>query len=248
MNNISQKSMSKPLLVIKTGSTFSSIRDRHGDFEDWFVQRIEPFGLSCRIVAPCAGEELPDWSDVAGALVTGSPAMVSDREPWSERTAGWLKEAVNAGLPVLGVCYGHQLLAHALGGKVDYHPQGREIGTWQVALHPEAQDDHLFRDFPEAFQAHLTHAQSVLQLPEGAQLLASTSYEPCQAFRVGNQAWGLQFHPEFSAEVMREYVETFAPKLREEGKNPEELLAAIGETPVATRLLERFAAIVMGQK
>lgn len=247
MSNAGQEAIFKPLLIIKAGSTFASIRKNHGDFEDWFVQRIEPLGLKCRIVEPPAGEELPDWSEVSGALVTGSPAMVTDREAWSEGTATWLKEAVGRGIPILGVCYGHQLLAHALGGKVDYHPQGREIGTWPVELGPYTRSDQLFQDFPGQFMAHLTHAQSVVELPEGAQLLAATAFEPCQAFRVGDWAWGVQFHPEFNAQIMREYVEAFAPKLREEGKSPEQLLAAVEETPQAHALLERFAAIVMGK-
>ena len=245
MSSPREESISKPLLIIKAGSTFAGIRQAHGDFEDWFVQRIQPLGLTCLVIEPPAGGVLPDQSEVAGVLVTGSPAMVSDREDWSELTAAWLKAAVEGGLPVLGVCYGHQLLAHALGGKVDYHPQGREIGTWPVTLHEEAADDRLFQAMPREFKVHLTHAQSVVELPNGAQLLASTEFEACQAFRVGNQAWGVQFHPEFNGEIMREYITTFAPQLREEGKNPEELLAAVDETPLAQNLLERFAALAM---
>src|SRR5690606_4895545 len=176
-----------------------------------------------------------------------SPAMVSDREAWSELTAAWLKEAVDAELPVLGVCYGHQLLAHGLGGKVDYHPQGREIGTWRLTLQEAAASDALFQACPKEFKVHLTHAQSVVELPPGAQLLASTEFEPCQAFRIGRQAWGVQFHPEFNEQSMREYVTTFGPRLREEGKNPEPCLAAVADPPEAGRLLERFASVVLEQ-
>lgn len=248
MQSLRQVPISKPLLIIKAGSTFAGIQQAHGDFEDWFIQRIQPLGLLCRVVEPPAGEALPDLSEVAGVLVTGSPAMVSDREAWSELTAAWLKEAVDAELPVLGVCYGHQLLAHGLGGKVDYHPQGREIGTWRLTLQEAAASDALFQACPKEFKVHLTHAQSVVELPPGAQLLASTEFEPCQAFRIGRQAWGVQFHPEFNEQIMREYVTTFGPRLREEGKNPEQLLAAVADTPQAGRLLERFATLVLEQQ
>ena len=80
------------------------------------------------------GEALPDPRSVRAVVVTGSAAMVTSREPWSERTAAWLCETVEVKTPVLGICYGHQLLAHALGGRVEDNPQGRHIGTVDVTL------------------------------------------------------------------------------------------------------------------
>ncbi len=104
-----------------------------------------------------------------------------DRVPWSEVLAAWVAEAVPMGIPVLGVCYGHQLLAHALGGEVDYHPAGPEVGTVPVRLTPAARTDPLFARLPETFYAHATHAQSVLRLPAAAVHLAGNDYEPHHA-------------------------------------------------------------------
>ena len=91
--------------------------------------------------------------------------MVTDREPWSEDTAAWLREAAAAGLPMFGVCYGHQLLAHALGGKVGYNPTGSELGTQTVELLPPAAGDQLLDGLPASFPAQMLHAQTVLQPP-----------------------------------------------------------------------------------
>lgn len=134
------------------------------------------------------GEPLPPQRGVSGIVIAGSHAMVTDRAPWSEALADWLAEAVPVGMPVLGVCYGHQLLAHALGGEVDYHPAGPEVGTVPVRLTPATRSDPLFSELPELFHAHATHAQSVLRLPASAVHLAGNDYEPNHAFCVGERA------------------------------------------------------------
>lgn len=242
------------LAILKTGSTYPAIQQRFGDFEQWFTAGLGAADgagleeLEIRTVRVAEGEDpgLPEQWD--GIIITGSPAMVSDKAPWSEATAQWLAMAVEAGIPVLGVCYGHQLLAHALGGKVGYHPGGRESGTFSVQLNQNAAGDPLLGTLPDCFPAQLTHLQSVLELPPTATLLASSDHEPHQAFRVGRQAWGVQFHPEFSAEVMRAYLDVQSPSLRTEGLDPAALVDAVTDTPAAASLLQTFLTrIVQGR-
>jgi len=234
------------VVILKTGTTYPSLRDTFGDFDSWFVARLAS-ELNVNVVDVTV-DELPgvphNWD---GIVVTGSPAMVSDRALWSERTGHWLADAVKAQIPVLGVCYGHQLLAHALGGEVGFHPGGRETGTHPVELLDAALDDPLFQGLPRRFPAQLTHRQSVLRLPEGATLLARNDFEAHQAFRVGPCAWGVQFHPEFSDEVMRAYLEVQAPDLRKEGLDADALLAGVSSAPEASSLLERFSRVVMNR-
>jgi GMP synthase (glutamine-hydrolysing) len=170
--------------------------------------------------------------------------MVSAREPWSERSAGWLREAVAAGTPVLGICYGHQLLAHALGGRVGPNPRGREIGTIELRLDPAARSDPLLGALPARCRAQATHVESVLELPPGARALASSPGDPVQAFAAGPAAWGVQFHPEFDAEVMRAYLEERRELLAGEGIDAAGLLRRVEETPQAAGLLGRFAALL----
>src|SRR3546814_17012152 len=98
--------------------------------------------------------------------------MVTERRDGSEATAAWLREAAHAGVPVFGICYGHQLLAHALGGEVGDNPNGRKMGTVAVELLPAAADDPLFAGLPDRFLAQATHQQRVLRAPAGAPVLA----------------------------------------------------------------------------
>ena len=170
------------VIVVKTGETYPQIRERSGDFESWFVRGLSS-ALELSVVNVVAGESPGEPTDWDGIVIPGSPAMVSRRDPWSERTAQWLATAVAAKVPVLGVCYGHQLLAHAFSGTVDYHPEGRESGTHTVTLTESAASDALFGTMPSQFSAQLTHKQSVLSLPPQALLLGASDFEPDHAFR-----------------------------------------------------------------
>ena len=233
----------KPLLIVKTGQTLPALRESGEDFEDWIMRGMALDRGRVLIVNAYADETLPELDAIAGMIVTGSPSMVTDREPWSERCAAYLAQAVAFSVPVLGICYGHQLLAHACGGAVDYHPRGREMGTVAIDNTAAAQQDSLFCAMPERFLGHTTHSQSVLRLPQGAVLLASSAHDTHQAFRIGDNAWGVQFHPEFDAQIMRAYVGERREALIEEGYSIDTLIEGVFETPEATHLLREFALL-----
>lgn len=228
-----------PFLIVETGQPVDALR-RHGGFPHWI--RVAA-GLAAHEVVGVnveRGEALPSTDGLAGAIVTGSAAYVTDRAEWSERTAGWIREAVHEGLPLLGICYGHQLLAHALGGEVDYNPAGRESGTVFIDLHPPASEDPLFAAMPPRFPAHATHLQTVLRPPEGATVLARSEQDHCHAFRWGERAWGVQFHPEFATRHMRGYVDARADCLRSQGRCPRTIAREVSAAPQARRVLRRF--------
>lgn len=231
----------KKLFVIKLGDTFPNTAVSLGDFEHWIEREA---GVVTEVVDPRAGAALPPPAEVAGAIVTGSHAMVTEKLEWSERTALWLAELTARQVPVLGICYGHQLLAYAHGGEVDDHPGGMEIGTVEVRLTPAATDDPLLGGLPESFAVHSVHSQSVRRLPVGAVALAESAFEPNHAFRMGPCAWGVQFHPEFNKESSRAYIRQLAPKLREKQRDPELLEQQLADTPAAASVLARFAQLV----
>lgn len=213
---------------------------RHGGFPHWIRVAGGLRADEAVVVDVEAGAALPSREGFAGTIITGSGAMVTDRAEWSERSAAWLHDAAHAGMPLLGICYGHQLLAHALGGEVGNHPQGREMGTVEVELHAPAGDDALFGVLPNQFHAQATHQQTVLRAPEGATVLARSVHDACQAFRWGDRAWGVQFHPEFSATHMRGYVQARHVALQREGLCPKTIAGDVRATPQARRVLSRF--------
>ena len=169
--------------------------------------------------------------------------MVTDREPWSERAAAWLRLAMADNVPVLGVCYGHQLLAHALGGAVGWHPAGKEFGTHTITLAPEAASHPLLAGLPQTFPANLSHSQSVLTPPPGARVLAASSHEPYQILAYSERTLTLQFHPEFTGPIMQAYVDYAATQPK--GHRPVNLGEPVQDTPQARQVLQNFIDAVV---
>lgn len=237
--------MSNKILIIKTGNTIPSLLDEDQDFEDWFIRGS---GLESNRFICCAvdkGEALPAIDAVAAAIITGSPAYVTDLAPWNEIAAEYLRILHVQQKPILGVCYGHQLLAWAFGGEVGFHPGGREIGTVNIKLTEEAAVDALFAEIPKQFNVQASHQQSVLSLPEGAVLLAGNGFDAHHAFRLGSSTWGVQFHPEFSASVMSAYIRERSDDIAREGHDVAALLAKVDATPASAGLLQQFAELLI---
>lgn len=231
------------LVVLKTGTKPAALAAYRGDYEDWILDGMGWARDAATVVAVHQGETPPAPAHVAGAVITGAAAMVTDGDSWIETTATWLRAAVDAKRPVLGICYGHQLLAHALGGTAGWNPNGVEVGVVEIDLLDAAAGDPLLGGLSATFPACVSHRQSAMRLPAGATLLARSALEPHHAFRFGS-AWGVQFHPEFEAAVMPAYIAGFREVLIEQSRSPDDLLAALRPTPESAELLKRFAAIV----
>lgn len=235
----------KPVLIIKTGSTYPEISRERGDFEDWIIAGMGLDRKQFLMVDVSLGESLPVYDEISGIAITGSHAMVTDHADWNERTAAWLASVVERNIPTLGICYGHQLLAYALGGQVANNTNGLELGTVEVHLTEIAQKDRLFFFLPVKVHLQATHTQSVVKLPPAAKLLAATSLDPNHAFVIRGCAWGVQFHPEFDADIVRRYIQGERDYLQIKGLPPEELMKSCFETPFGKRFLERFATLVI---
>lgn len=235
----------KSLIIFKVGDTFPDLAADIGDFEQWIKAGLGQTSLPVTVIDPRKNDPLPELNNVAGAIITGSHSMVTDQEKWSENLGAWLRHAVADQVPVLGICYGHQLLAHALGGEVSNHPVGLEIGTVSITLNEQAKDDVLLGGGPGTFPAQVVHRQSVRTLPPGATLLGGNEFEPHQAYRVGTCAWGVQFHPEFSPQAMSSYVNHMSKQGRVAGQSAESVLEKIRATEHASGVLKRFGALIV---
>ena len=142
---------------------------------------------------------LPDTYDFDALVVSGSRSSVYDDEAWIDATRTWVRGAIDRGLPALGICWGHQLLADALGGTVEPMDE-YELGYRTV----EHAGDDIFEGVPESFTVFTTHSDAVTELPEGADRIAENDYG-IHGFRHG-RVWGLQSHPEYDPETAESVV------------------------------------------
>ena len=236
--------MIKPILIMKTGSSLPGLVTRRGDFEDWIINGSGQPRERFVVINVENGEALPDPAGISAVIITGSHAMVTDHEPWSETAARWLGAAVRCNLPILGICYGHQLLAYALGGEVAYNPNGREYGSTEIRFSHKARADRLFKVIEPHPTGFVSHAQTVSRLPEHAVHLAFSAKDDNQAFCFNHNVWGLQFHPEFDADITRAYIENSREVIKKEGGDPDALLANCQDTPLGSQVLHRFIEIV----
>ncbi|WP_246827091.1 MULTISPECIES: glutamine amidotransferase [Rhizobium] len=229
-----------PIVVVQAGRPPAALRDLHGEQPDWFKAALCERDSPIMVVRAHANEPLPEPGSFACAIITGSWSMVTDREDWSERLAEWTRMIVSSGSRLLGVCYGHQLIAHALGGEVDYHPNGREIGPKQIKLTDSGLQSPWLRYSPPSFSAFLTHEQSVLQLPEGATVLGRSQHDPHQIVSYGHNILTVQFHPEFTTDIMRACIEHRRDKLVADGEEVDSLLDSIESLPIPKTLINAF--------
>jgi GMP synthase (glutamine-hydrolysing) len=239
----------KPIAILIAGDPVPLAKERRGGFEAMIRRRVGDFS-TLRVgewidVDIRTAVELPKPEAVSGVIVTGSASSVTDREPWTLRGEELLRQLVAAQVPVLGICYGHQMLGQALGGLVEKNPRGREIGTVQVE---QVESDPILGALSlgegRRYPIHATHVDSVTMLPPGARVLATTKLDPNAAVRFGEHTWGVQFHPEFDPEVMRAYIETRRDRLHEENLDPDRLLNEVRETPTGPEILQRFIRYV----
>jgi GMP synthase (glutamine-hydrolysing) len=239
----------KNVLLLKAGEAAASVRLSVGDYDRWFLQTIGLSGYRFDIVPAYQAVKLPE--DVSGydaVMMTGSSASVTRLEPWMERAAAFMVNAAEKDIPVLGVCFGHQLLAHAYGGRVVRNPLGREVGTVEVELTAAGQADPLFRGMPRRIAVQATHEDLVPEPPEGTVVLAGNANTAIQALAFRPCSRGVQFHPEIQPDAMRVLIQARAERLEEDavarGQPPGErvprLLAGIGPTPYGRQILVNF--------
>jgi GMP synthase (glutamine-hydrolysing) len=157
-------------------------------------------GCAVEVTRPYAGQPLPDAGDADGLVVLGGQMGAYDDElaPWLPAVRALLADAVDTGTPTLGVCLGAQLLAVACGGRVERGQRGTEGGVVDVRWRTEAARDPLLAGLPDPFPGPSMHDDAIVDLPPDAAWLGETDLYRHQVFRVGEAAWGVQFHPEVS--------------------------------------------------
>lgn len=144
-----------------------------------------------------------------GLLIGGSPASVNDENHWIERLSGLIRRAFAAGVPMMGVCFGHQAIAQALGGKVGPNPGPFILGTTETTF--TAQVPWMPED-ADSITLASAHGEQVTTLPPEAEVLGESPGCPIAAYRIGSLVFATQHHPEMTPDFLAALVEEFAPE------------------------------------
>ncbi len=237
----------KKILIAKTGSTYPEVRAEHGDLQNWIINSIKTDPADFEIIEVFKTTRLPELKNYSGIIITGSHSDVTDPEPWIQNLSEWIQVAKKYTLPVLGICFGHQLLAQAFGGKVDFHPKGQELGYINVRLNKEGGKDRLLGILPSDFFAYANHAQTIKTLPRNALTLAYNDFDKTHAFSLNDHIWGVQFHPEYTGEIMKAQIRAQRKTLLKNGKNPEFIISQVKDTSYGSMLLQEYYKICSDQ-
>ena len=236
--------MPRPLAIWTTGAPVPTAERARGSFFDMIVRHTEGVVAdghqaidSMQIDGRTAMEGLVSL-DVSGVIITGSPAHLRQNEEWMKWTMAALVQLNHRGVPILGICFGHQLLGQALGGSVAANPQGREVGTYALEFHAK---DPLLDGLSAEPHVVMTHLDSVIDVPSQAMVIASTSLEKNAAIRFSERTWGVQFHPEMDAEIVGYYLTERRDTILAEGIDVDAILSARRDSLYGRQLLRKFA-------
>lgn len=229
--------------ILKMGTTDPEIRKQFGDFENWILEALPAERRTGVSICDPAKGSLPDPASLGAVVITGSPSMVTHPSPGELVAFRWLERAMKAEVSVLGLCYGHQMIGHVLGGEIGPLPGGPEIGVVEVEF--VAKDDPLFAPCGNRQEVAVLHWQSILRLPAGAQALGRSAREPHHAVRFAPRVWGVQFHPEFSPAVLTELTRRDADALSGQGESPKLTVSVASRWREQTDLIARFARLAL---
>ncbi|MFF3302531.1 type 1 glutamine amidotransferase [Streptomyces sp. NPDC001741] len=187
-----------------TGTTATALAVQHqpggglGRWAQWLAER----GVTPRVVHAYEGEPLPDRLEHSALIVLGGAYLPDDdvNAPWLPATRKLVRQALAEETPMFGICLGGQMLAQVAGGDVRGNHGTPEFGSTRLSLRPEAATDPVFHGLPAHPVAIENHVDAITALPAGAHWLVHSEHCPYQGFRVGSAAWGVQFHPETTAE------------------------------------------------
>jgi GMP synthase-like glutamine amidotransferase len=212
--------------LLACDSIWEPLRSAHGDYAEMYSAMLREAGADFELVtyATHAGELPAHTGECDAWIISGSRAAVYEDRPWIKALLDFVRAVRDAGVPQVGVCFGHQLLAHALGGRAERAPGGWGIGNIELRLHASPVTSG---SFPGRIRLFMAHQDQVVALPPGGELLAEAAHCAHAMFRVGEHVLGIQPHPEFTAGFMR--AMTAEDSFRLPPAQREQALASYGE-------------------
>jgi GMP synthase (glutamine-hydrolysing) len=242
--------MLKRVCVYRVGQATAEVAAEHGTYEDWFGRLLaEHDQLEVTWFDGTSGRVPGDIDEYAAVVITGSASSLTVPEPWMEAGIELVRHSYQHRQPLLGVCFGHQMIGAAFGGSVVPNPRGWTMGTREVEV--RVADDPLFAGLPERFEVNLSHRDIVdagtLSERNGIRVLAGNPKAAVQALAAGPHVRGIQFHPEFTGAVTRTYLRRRRQILSDDATarnapedHPDRLTETTRDTPVAEELFHNF--------
>ncbi|HET7312272.1 MAG TPA: type 1 glutamine amidotransferase [Mycobacteriales bacterium] len=215
----------------------------------WLQEWLPDAGVHVHPIHPYLGHRVPPSVEGDALVVLGGPMGATDDEvaPWLPSVRSLLATAIDDGVPTLGICLGAQMLATAAGGEVSRGAAGPELGYGDVSV--SVSDELLTEGTLPVVQWHF---DTVTRLPDDAVLLASSEQYDVQAFRVGDVAWGLQFHIEATLPMVADWASNDAEQIRTLlQRTPEDVVGGVADAQprllaAGELLARRFASVITG--
>ncbi|WP_281855964.1 type 1 glutamine amidotransferase [Litoreibacter halocynthiae] len=182
--------------ILQTGRTPDEMRAKHGDYDDLFKRLLDGRGFTFETYPVLDGVFPAAVTDADGWLITGSKFGAYEGHDWIPPLEDFLRGAFDAGVPIVGVCFGHQILAQALGGKVE-----KFAGGWQVGATDYVRADGT-KDRIMAW-----HQDQITELPAGAEVIGASAMCANAMLTYGDKALTVQPHPEFSPDFLADLLE-----------------------------------------
>lgn len=193
------------VFILSCGPGLPEVVSLYGHSSQWIPDSIDCSSVEYEIVKVYDNIHF-DYSDADAFIVSGSKYSVYDDIPWIDILKGTIHEIIKSKKPMLGICFGHQLLASCLGGKVEKNIRGWELGSYNISLTENGKSSPLFHEFYHNDIAYESHQDVVISLPSEALELAYTD-KGNQSFCFDDYLYGVQFHPEFTYEVVRKLMD-----------------------------------------
>ena len=219
--------------ILKTDTVREEWAPRFGEYPDMFVRLLSAEDPSLEFaVFDVMKEEYPRAIDAVDAyLITGSKCSVYEDLPWIHRLLSFIRALNEQQKKIIGICFGHQAIAQALGGRTEKADAG-----WGVGLHRHrfSQRPAWFDEGDAEFPVLVSHRDQVVEVASGARVLAGSDFCPNAVCQVGNRILSFQGHPEFVNDYSRELIEYRREAIGEETYR--EGLASLGELPATRRM------------